>query len=363
MKTSLAVTVKDVYNSIADDLSKRIYENRLLYSLTGNHRFIDAVVSLSFKELEAYKDILGKAFKDLRGDVVVYGAGHLGYIFAVLCDKINIAAFCDSDAGRHGGTLFGRTIITPDELRGKYRDSVVVIATTKDMYVAEITEKLLDLGFSSDKIIDFHGLLRLNGINQLSFHETQYFDPEIVMPIFSEEEVFIDAGCYDCYNSIQFVKLCNNRYKKIIAFEPNPKQYSLCVSNAAAMENFSIYPYGLWNENARLSFASNTAASSARFSEASGGDTIEVEAVSLDDVLNGEKATFIKMDVEGAELNALKGAEQTILNYHPKLAISMYHRPEDVWEIPAYILSLDKSYKLYLRHYSFYGSETVLYAV
>jgi len=363
METSLAAVVKNVYNNIADELSKSIYEKRLLYSLTGNQRFIGDVVSLTFSELEACKELLRKTFKDFREDVVVYGAGHLGYIFAILCDKINIAAFCDSDTGRHGSTHFGYKVLSPNELKEEHEDSVVVIATTKNSYIADILEKLLELGFDKDRIIDFHGLLRSNGINQFSFHETQYFDPDLVLPLLSENEVFIDAGCYDCYTSIQFARYCKNKYEKIIAFEPNPKQYSICVDNGAAMENFSIYPFGLWHENARLNFANNDVAASAHFSGTSGGDTVIVEAVRLDDMLNGEKATFIKMDVEGAELNALKGAEQTIKNYHPKLAISLYHKPEDVWEVPAYILSLDRSYKLYLRHYSFYKSETVLYAV
>jgi hypothetical protein len=70
------------------------------------------------------------------------------------------------------------------------------------------------------------------------------------------------------------------------------------------------------------------------------------------------------MDIEGAELNALRGAEKTILKYRPKLAICVYHKPEDIWEIPAYILSLHGDYRLYLRHYDICSPcETVLYAV
>ena len=62
-------------------------------------------------------------------------------------------------------------------------------------------------------------------------------------------------------------------------------------------------------------------------------------------------------------MNALIGAEETIRKYKPKLAISLYHKPEDIWEIPAYIISLQKGYRLYLRHYSPWHEETVLYAV
>ena len=69
------------------------------------------------------------------------------------------------------------------------------------------------------------------------------------------------------------------------------------------------------------------------------------------------------MDIEGAELEALKGAEETIKRYRPKLAICVYHKPEDIVEIPKYILNINPDYKLYLRHYSDNAGETVLYAI
>ena len=69
------------------------------------------------------------------------------------------------------------------------------------------------------------------------------------------------------------------------------------------------------------------------------------------------------MDVEGAELSTLKGAKETIKKYKPRLAVCVYHKLEDILEIPQYILSLDPSYRLYMRNYESFGLETVLYAV
>ena len=83
----------------------------------------------------------------------------------------------------------------------------------------------------------------------------------------------------------------------------------------------------------------------------------------MDDVLIDSNPTFIKMDIEGAEYKALKGAERVIRKCHPKLAISVYHKPEDIFDIPSLILEYNSDYRFYLRHYSLTSSETILYVV
>jgi len=79
--------------------------------------------------------------------------------------------------------------------------------------------------------------------------------------------------------------------------------------------------------------------------------------------VSDEPVTYIKMDIEGAELNALKGAANTIKKNKPRLAICVYHKPEDILEIPVFLSELVPSYQFYLRHHSQYYIETVLYAV
>ena len=79
--------------------------------------------------------------------------------------------------------------------------------------------------------------------------------------------------------------------------------------------------------------------------------------------MGSRKVTFLKMDIEGSELAALRGAERIIREQRPKLAICVYHKPEDLWEIPSLLLSYHPDYKLYLRHYSINETETVLYAI
>lgn len=117
---------------------------------------------------------------------------------------------------------------------------------------------------------------------------------------------------------------------------------------------------GLWDKEGSLSFASNEGGSSGQFSE---NGAYVMEVTSLDSVLHDEEITFLKMDIEGSELNALKGAKLTIQMHKPKLAICVYHKPEDILVIPKYIKTLVPEYKFYLRHYSSYNTETVLYAI
>jgi len=90
----------------------------------------------------------------------------------------------------------------------------------------------------------------------------------------------------------------------------------------------------------------------------------EVRTVSIDDVVrdrNLPRVDFIKMDIENAQLSALKGALNTLNRFKPKLAICVYHKPNDWIEIPLFINSLNLSYKMWLDHFSIYPEETVLF--
>lgn len=85
--------------------------------------------------------------------------------------------------------------------------------------------------------------------------------------------------------------------------------------------------------------------------------------VSIDEILMGKQVTFIKLDVEGSEMAALEGASESIRRWKPKLAVSVYHKPEDLWTLASYIIELNPNYNLYLRHYTTCNYETVLYAI
>ena len=120
----------------------------------------------------------------------------------------------------------------------------------------------------------------------------------------------------------------------------------------------SVIRKGLWDKEDVLCFKAYSNGSSRLEKKGE----IKIPVGSLDDMIRDERVTFIKMDIEGSELEALKGAKNTIRNHHPRLAICIYHKPIDVIEIPAYILELVPEYKFYVRHYDSSLEETVLYA-
>ena len=189
----------------------------------------------------------------------------------------------------------------------------------------------------------------------------QYFPAdEIIKP--SEEEIFIDAGGYNGDTSVQFSKWVNGRYKKIYILEPDPLMQVVAREYVKLKElnNIEVVGKGAYSENAILKFASAAESGSSNINN---NGIVCIETISIDSLLEGNKATYIKMDIEGAEMAALIGARETIEKYKPNLAISIYHKDDDLWKIPYYIMENYPWYRLYMRHYALTTNETVLYAV
>lgn len=174
---------------------------------------------------------------------------------------------------------------------------------------------------------------------------------------------FVDCGGFDGDTLKNLVKK-EKQMSNIAIFEP---QNTLCEKISEytkekqdLFNSVTIFPCGVHSKTQKLKFSvSKDAPSSAKLSNT--GEDI-IQCVAIDEVLQGFKPTFIKMDIEGAEIEALKGAQVTIQKYHPQLAICVYHSLSDIWEIPLLINSFYKDYVFYLRSYNYMGLETVLYA-
>ncbi len=180
----------------------------------------------------------------------------------------------------------------------------------------------------------------------------------IIKPHISE--TYVDLGAYNGDTVRELLEFTNGRYSSIYALEPDKKNFKKLSKFTDSMPN--VYPINAaaWCIDTSLPFA----AKAGRQSAISAFSENFVEARSVDSVLQGKPATIIKMDVEGFEREAIWGAAQTISHYAPKLMIALYHRNEDIFELPLLIKALNERYKLYLRHQLYIPAwETNLYAV
>lgn len=157
-----------------------------------------------------------------------------------------------------------------------------------------------------------------------------------------QNEVYADLGAYDGDTIREFLRY--GGAKRIIALEPDAKNFKKLLKKTEGVE---AYNAGAWCEDTKLPFATRGGRNSKV-----GGDTL-IDMRSLDSVLSGDFATYIKLDVEGAEYEALLGAKETIVKNKPRIFCAVYHRNEDLFKIPLLIHRLNPEYKLYLRHYPY----------
>ncbi len=174
----------------------------------------------------------------------------------------------------------------------------------------------------------------------------------------STEEIFIDCGAFDGDSIEKFINK-QKEFKSIVAFEPDVLNYKLLCEKFIG-DRFVLRNTGVWNENTKLIFQQECSEIS-KISQEMDANLIEILVESLDQVEECANASYIKMDIEGSEIEALKGAEEIIKRNKPKLAISIYHKDEHMIEIPRLIKELVPEYKMYVRQHSHTFFDTVLY--
>jgi FkbM family methyltransferase len=175
----------------------------------------------------------------------------------------------------------------------------------------------------------------------------------------------IDCGAYTGDSIESFVR--NGLiFENYFAFEPDSSNYSLLLDVIKTKNYAGIFPLRLatWSESCVIKFQKSGGNNSgARISDAVSNDIDKVLAVKLDDLFASQRIDLIKMDIEGAEKETLLGLSNTIKKNRPFLAISVYHKPEDLWEIPILIAETSKNYTFFLRTYGEQTFDTVLYCV
>lgn len=167
-----------------------------------------------------------------------------------------------------------------------------------------------------------------------------------------ENGVVIDTGG----NVGLFSYVALEKNNKVICLEPAPINLLAIYKNIGHYPNLTVIEAGAWSEIGTKVFSQDK--------EYSGGsriikvkrrsartDILEIKVVTIDSIVNEklDQVDFIKFDIEGSELEALKGASDTIKKYKPNMAICLYHRPSDIEEIPKFVTSLVSSYKVMIK--------------
>lgn len=190
----------------------------------------------------------------------------------------------------------------------------------------------------------------------------QYFPSDLIT--LQCQEAFVDCGAFNGDTIRSLLRRQQAGCGRIWAFEPDPSsfgQLSAYVSGLAdpVRSRIILSPCAVGAARSHVRFAASGAAGASL--STSGGT--HVECVTLDQALHNEEPTFMKLDVEGAEMDALRGACETIRRAAPLIAVCVYHRVDDLWRIPLYLHSLHAGYRFFLRAHSYEGWELVLYAI
>ena len=344
---------------LKDELSRKIWDDREAYLRDLNE---DVFIRRAFTDSLAFVSFYFYTFK----------AGNEGFLLKKVADDWKLFSSLTPDVeekysgavilfDKEGGNLERAKMFleTCPPLRKSYR--LVNIRELSDTNRPSEDEIVVNAVVNPLKLICARKYIRqcryFSSNILCGNSETQYFD--VFAP--AEGETVLDVGACDGATSLQFLQWGGDKIRRVFAFDFDPVNIERCREKLRDFrDKVTLVEKGTWDED-KVMYVDSDFIGSGK-SNVSESGKIKVQLATIDSMMKDEPVTFIKMDIEGAELRALKGARNIIIKNHPRLAICIYHKPEDICEIPAYILSLVPEYKFYVRHYSSSPSETVLYA-
>lgn len=349
--------------------------------------------------IEKIKDIpLWDRLKETDKPVVLYGMGNGADMIIEVLDSIGVRyhdVFA-SDGFVRGHCFHGKKVLRYSEIKEKYGEFITLMTfavhdrPTLDK-VKEMAEEgefycptvpiagkgLFTYEYIKENDSDFDnalGLLcdeesvkeyldvinfKISGKPEYLF-SSMYEKEKVYSEILklTDSESIVDLGAYDGDTIREFTAYTDGKYKKIIAFEPDEKNFRKLTAKTENLNNIERYNLGAWDKEETIYFAKKGGRNSHKDENG-----IPVKFNSVDNIVKDE-VTFLKMDIEGAEAKALDGAENTIRKFLPKLYICAYHRNEDMWLLPQKIKALDSHYDIYFRHHPYIPAwESNFYAV
>lgn len=355
-----------------------------------------------------------RVFGEPSKPVVLLGAGEVGRgaLNVLRREKIEVLAFADSNPAKWGGTVEGLPIVSPAAAAAKHGASAVFLVTYKcDAATYEKEARRLE-GFGAETVVPISVPMRrwpeiagwpseppswyadrasrvLAAYDLLSDDESrrhflghfrwrilrdwaalpsgeqadQYFRDEIVK--LRDDEVFVDGGSFDGDSIRAFLWHRCERFGAVHAWEPDPRSYEALVAFVKKLpteigSKIKTLPYAVSDRDGEARF---TALGSHSSFMGGAEATVVVKTAAIDEVTKGERISFLKLDLEGGEAPAIKGAEKSIRTHRPIIALAVYHRPHDLFELPLRLRELCDRYRFYLRAHNSYGLDVVLYAV
>ena len=176
---------------------------------------------------------------------------------------------------------------------------------------------------------------------------------------FGCHEVYVDAGCFTGDTIELFIERTEDAFDRIIGFEPDPSNFGELSKRLGNERRIELKCMGLYSDKRTLCFAG----SHGRAAGLSDAGDIRVDVSSIDVELKEDRTTFIKMNIEGAELAALEGGRRNIAKWKPKLCVSGYHVASHLWQVPLLIKDISADYRIFLRQHDGGVIESTFYGV
>ena len=353
-------------------------------------------------------------------EIVLMGAGGLGRraLAGLRRHGIEPLAFADNAAARHGTAIDGVAVLSPEAAAREFGRRAAFVVTiwgansphrfahSRDQlrslgcdavcsfpplfwkyaeallpfYLQDLPSKVLE---DRDQVLQGFDLWedeasRAEYIAQVRFRlcadfdglshpvqHPQYFPPDLFS--WSGDEWIVDGGAYDGDTVRTVSRLHGDRFGHMLAVEPDPANFERLLATAAALPpavraKLDCRQIALASRHGTLHLDATGTASSTTSAAASAA-AIAVPAETLDALVAGAAPTFVKLDIEGAEIDALEGARATIDRHAPVLAVCVYHLQNHLWRIPLLLRGWRRDYAFFLRPHNEEGWDLVCYAV